>query len=70
MMDPALKAAQRKLTNRVMGRPGVVGTAVGMSKGDHCLKVLIADERGRNGLPKEVDGYRVVAEVTGRIRRR
>ncbi len=70
MMDPALKAAQRKLTGRVMGRPGVVGTAVGMSKGEHCLKVLIADDRGRHGVPKEVDGYRVVVEHTGRIRRR
>lgn len=70
MMDPRMKAAQRKLSGTVMGRPGVVGTAVGMSKGDHCLKVLIADDRGRNGVPKEVDGYRVVVEHTGKIRRR
>lgn len=70
MMDPRIKAAQRKLAGRMMGRPGVVGTAVGMSRGDHCLKVLIADDRGRTGVPKEVDGYRVVVEHTGKIRRR
>ncbi|MEK9501309.1 hypothetical protein [Gaopeijia maritima] len=70
MMDPAMKAAQRKLAGVVMGRPGVVGTAVGMSRGDHCLKVLISDDRGRNGVPREIDGYPVVVEHTGKIRRR
>lgn len=70
MMAPALKAAQRKLGDQVLGRPGVVGTAVGMSRGEHCLKVLIADDRGRHGLPRVVDGYPVVVEHTGRIRRR
>lgn len=70
MKDPALEAAERKLGERVHGRPGVVGTAVGMSRGEHCLKVLIADERGRHGLPRIVDGYRVVVELAGRGRRR
>lgn len=70
MIDPALKAAQRRLGEEVLGRPGVVGTAVGMSRGEVCLKVLIADERGRHGLPRQVDGYRVVVERTGQIRRR
>ncbi|HJK98721.1 MAG TPA: hypothetical protein RMF84_15985 [Polyangiaceae bacterium LLY-WYZ-14_1] len=65
-----IKAAQRKLSERVLGRPGVVGTAIGMSRGEPCLKVLIADERGRRGLPREIDGYPVVAEHTGRIRGR
>lgn len=65
-----MKQAQRRLAARLMGRPGVVGTAVGMSRGDHCLKVLISDDRGRNGVPKEIDGYRVVVEHTGKIRRR
>ena len=69
-MAEDIKVAQRKLTERVMGRPGVIGTAIGMSRGDHCLKVLIADDRGRRGVPREVDGYKVVVEHTGRIRRR
>ncbi len=67
--DP-MKEAQRKLTQKVMGRPGVIGTAIGMSRGDHCLKVLIEDDRGRHAVPREIDGYRVVVEHTGRIRRR
>lgn len=70
MARDEIKDAQRKLTQQVMGRPGVVGTAIGMSRGDHCLKVLIEDDRGRRGVPREVDGYRVVVEHTGRIRRR
>ncbi len=70
MADPKVREAQRKLTERVMGRPGVVGTAIGMSKGSTCLKVLISDDRGRHGLPKTVDGYRVRVETTGTIRRR
>lgn len=70
MADDPIRIAQRKLTDRVMGRPGVVGTAIGMARGDHCLKVLIEDERGRHYVPKEVDGYRVIIETTGRIRRR
>ena len=70
MAPDEIKLAQRKLADRVMGRPGVTGVAIGMSRGDHCLKVLIADERGRRGVPREIDGYRVVIEHTGRIRRR
>jgi hypothetical protein len=70
MVSAELKAAQRKLAERVMGRPGVVGTAIGMSRGEHCLKVLIANELGRRNLPRQIDGYRVVVEHTGRIRRR
>lgn len=70
MAGDEIEAAQRKLAERVMGRPGVVGTAIGMSRGEHCLKVLIADERGRSNLPRAIDGYRVVVEHTGRIRPR
>jgi hypothetical protein len=70
MPGDRIEAAQRTLAERVMGRPGVVGTAIGMADGEKCLKVLIADDRGRRDLPGEIDGFRVVPEHTGRIRRR
>ena len=64
-MDPKLEAAQRELTNRVMGRPGVTGTAIGESGGKPCLKVYVSDEKARKALPRSVGGFRVVIEMTG-----
>ena len=67
--DSGLRAAQRKLTAKVMGRKGVTGTAVGSERGRPCLKVYVNDAAARAGLPGSVDGYRVVAEVSGKIER-
>lgn len=64
-----LRAAQRELTAKVMGRKGVVGTAVGKDGGRPCLKVYLSDESARSGVPRTVGGYRVVVEVSGRIER-
>ena len=69
IVDPKLEAAQRKLTARVMGRPGVTGTAIGERGGKPCLKVYVTDKDSGKTLPRTVDGFRVVVEVTGRIRR-
>jgi hypothetical protein len=68
-MDPMLKAAQAKLTAKVMGRAGVTGTAIGEQGGRPCLKVYVSDRDGGRGLPRTVDGFRVVVEVTGPIKR-
>jgi len=68
-MDPRLEAAHRELTNRVMGRPGVTGTAIGERGGKPCLKVYVTDDKARKTLPRTVGGFRVVAEVTGRFNR-
>ncbi|MBT8395724.1 MAG: hypothetical protein HKO65_05365 [Gemmatimonadetes bacterium] len=68
-MDPKLEAAQRKLTARVMGRPGVTGTAIGERGGKPCLKVYVSERDAGKTLPRTIDGFRVVVEVTGRIRR-
>ncbi len=54
----------------LMALPGVVGTAIGLSDGERCIKVLLADSnpvtKGR--IPQRLEGYRVVVEVTGTIR--
>lgn len=67
--DAGLRAAQRKLTAKVMGREGVRGTAIGSHRGKPCLKVYLEDTSARAGLPGSVDGYEVVVEVSGKIER-
>ena len=57
-------------TDSLMALPGVVGTAIGLCDGERCIKVFLADSspatKGR--IPARLEGYRVVAEVTGPIR--
>ena len=68
-MSPDVKTAHKELTARVMGRPGVTGTAIGERGGKPCLKVYVTGDEGRKGIPRKVGGYRVVVEKTGPIRR-
>ena len=71
-MAAGIEDAHRRLSKRVMGRPGVVGTAIGMASGKPCLKVYVASGAGGDGarIPRSYDGYRVLVEKTGTIRRR
>lgn len=64
-----LRAAQRELTARVMGRPGVSGTAIGERGGKPCLKVYVTDADCGRAVPKRVGGYPVVVETTGTFKR-
>jgi hypothetical protein len=68
-LDPKLEAAHRALTSKVMGRPGVTGTAIGEEGGKPCLKVYLSDKGAAESLPASVAGFRVVIEVTGPFRR-
>ncbi len=68
-MSEGLKAAHRELTDKVMGRAGVTGTAIGEKGGKPCLKVYVGDDKGGRGIPRTVGGYRVVVEKTGAIHR-
>jgi hypothetical protein len=56
----------------LMALPGVVGTAIGVCDGERCIKVFLAemdlDTQGR--VPKRLEGYRVVTEVSGTVRPR
>ena len=67
-MNADLKAAQRKLTDKVMGRPGVTGTAVGRRGGKPCLKVYVSDSTAGRKVPRSVGGFPVVVERTGTFR--
>jgi len=63
------KEVQEKHTKSLMTRDGVVGTAIGLSEDDrHVVKIYVKSQRDRAGIPKELDGVRVVVEVTGEIR--
>ena len=68
-MADDLKAAHRELTARVMGRPGVSGTAIGERRGKPCLKVYVRDASAGRTVPKRVGGYPVVVETTGSLER-
>jgi hypothetical protein len=68
-MNARLEAAHEELTNRVMGRPGVSGTAIGESWGKPCLVVYVTEERVGVSLPRTVGGFRVEVKETGRFRR-
>jgi hypothetical protein len=56
-------------TDSLMALPGVVGTAIGLCDGERCIKVLLADSSPdtKRRIPARLEGYRVLAEVTGPI---
>ena len=68
-MSEDIKAAQRELTDRVMGKPGVAGTAIGLRDGEPCLVVYLSDKSGESSVPSKVKGFPVRTEVSGRFRK-
>jgi hypothetical protein len=68
-MSADLKAALAELTQQVMGRPGVTGTALGQNDGKPCLLVYLVSTDAARGIPGRVRGVPVHTEVTGRLRR-
>jgi len=67
-MESELEKARKELTDKVMGRPGVTGTAVGERAGKPCLVVYLKDKKSGADVPGKVRGIKVVKEVTGEIR--
>ncbi len=59
-------------SDSLMALPGVVGTAIGLCDGERCIKVFLADSGAdtKRRIPARLEGYRVLAEVTGTIRPR
>ena len=68
-MADDIKGAQRKLNDKVMGRSGVSGTAIGEKGGKPCLKVYVSDSKAGSKVPKSIGGFRVVVEKTGGFQR-
>ena len=68
-MGGDIKTAQRELNGKVMGRPGISGTAIGERGGKPCLKVYVSDSKAGGRVPKRIGGFPVVVEKTGGFRR-
>ncbi|MDA0327991.1 MAG: hypothetical protein O2958_03100 [Gemmatimonadetes bacterium] len=68
-MADDIKAAQRKLSGKVMGKAGISGTAIGEKNGKPCLKVYVSDSKAGRSVPGAVAGFPVVVEVTGGFHR-
>ncbi len=68
-MDPKLESAHQELTERVMGSPGVNGTAIGERRGKPCLLVYVSDSGAEKNLPKNVGGFPVEVELSGPFRK-
>ena len=67
-INQVLAAHEKEL----MQIPGVVGVFVGLADDEktECIKVMLKapDPVAEKRIPKQVDGYRVITEVTGEIR--
>ncbi len=57
---------------QLMAKPGVVGVYVGLLDDEKtpCLKVMLVrkDRQLERSIPRIIEGYRVVTEVTGEIK--
>jgi hypothetical protein len=69
MTAAGIREAQTKLNDRVLGKPGIEGTAISRSGGKACLKVYISDPKAETVIPKKVAGFPVVVEASGTFRK-
>lgn len=70
MTTEGIREAQSTLNDRVLGKPGIEGTAIGQSGGEACLKVYVSDPKSETVIPKKVAGFPVVVEASGTFRKR
>lgn len=65
-----IEAVLDEHTDEWMSIPGVVGTAIGESKGKPCIKILVVEktEQLTEKIPSEIEGFPVVIQQTGTIR--
>ena len=69
MMSGRLEAARKALTDKVMGKPGVTGTAIGEKAGKPCLMVYLSDPKAKGSVPSSMYGIPVVVEISGTFKR-
>jgi hypothetical protein len=67
-VEDRLEKARQELTEKVMGKKGVNGTAIAERGGKPCLVVYLKDRKSGKHVPEKVGGFKVVKEVTGEIR--
>ena len=58
--------------DELMSIPGVIGVFVGLAEDEktECIRVMLKapDPAAEKQIPKTLDGFRVITEVTGEIR--
>jgi hypothetical protein len=62
-----VKEVQERHTAELMARPGVVGTAVGLSESNQPAVLVLLEEAGAVGIPAQLEGVPVQRIFTGKI---
>ncbi len=70
-MSADIEEAHRLLTNRVISKPGVAGTAIGQKDGKPCIKVYVEsrDRKILDSIPSVFEGFPVIVEGSGSFHR-
>ena len=65
-----INAVLADVDDRLLAIPGVVGVYVGLLDDGEtvCLKVMVSDRKAEASIPKSVEGYPVIVEITGELR--
>jgi hypothetical protein len=71
MGQSSIQDVLKKKTDVLLSIPGVKGVAIGESEGKPCILVLVdkKDASSVAKIPSQLEGYPVVVEETGAIRR-
>ena len=66
-----IEKAHQLLTNRVISKPGVAGTAIGLKDGEPCIKVYVegSSRKTVGDIPSTFEGFPVVVEGSGPFHR-
>lgn len=72
LTETTIEAAQQELTDDLMTKPGVAGTAIGLCDDTPCIKVYLTrqDEELRAMIPDSIHGFKVDVEISGAFRAR
>ena len=70
MSEKPIEQVLKEHTPQWMAIPGVIGTAIGLARGQPCIKISLACRAADLSapLPSEIDGYPIVLQETGPIR--
>jgi hypothetical protein len=70
--DTTIESAQQQLTDSLLTKPGVAGTAIGLCDDTPCIKVYLTrrDEELQAMIPDSIHGFKVDVEITGEFRAR
>ena len=70
MPSRTIEDVLKEHANNLMAISGVVGTGQGLCEGEPCIKVFLIKKTQKlaEKIPREIEGYKVKIEETGRVR--